>query len=116
MRGSPSIVRHEVEDTYLVLDDFGRNGRAWREADVEDARLESVITDLLNGEYRNPMRVVGFNMGESWSQDVSADVAHELRQRCDDQMRDVPFFLQDFVDRYKGRYTDVQLPLPMRLA
>jgi hypothetical protein len=28
----------------------------------------------------------------------------------------VPFFLQDFVDRYEGRYRDVQLPLPMRLA
>jgi uncharacterized cupin superfamily protein len=32
------------------------------------------------------------------------------------QLRDVPFFLQDFVDRYEGRYHDVQLPLPMRLA
>jgi len=31
-------------------------------------------------------------------------------------MRDVPFFLQDFVDRYEGRYDDVQLPLPMRLV
>jgi len=31
-------------------------------------------------------------------------------------MRDVPFFLQDFVDRYEGRYQDVQLPLPMRLV
>jgi len=28
-------------------------------------------------------------------------------------MRDVPFFLQDFTDRYAGRYRDVQLPLPI---
>jgi hypothetical protein len=62
------------------------------------------------------VRVVGFNTGEAWSEDVSAEVAHELRQRCDEQMRDVPFFLQDFVDRYEGRYSDVQLPLPMRLV
>ena len=116
MRGSPSIVPDDVQDTYLVLDDFGRNGRAWREADVEDTRLETVITDLLSGEYKSPVRVVGFNTGEGWSQDVSADVAHALRQRCDEQMRDVPFFLQDFVDRYEGRYTDVQLPLPIRLV
>jgi|tagenome__1003787_1003787.scaffolds.fasta_scaffold20984232_3 hypothetical protein len=114
MRTSPSIVPDEVQDTYLVLDDFGRNGRAWREADVEDTHLETVITDLLSGEYKNPVRVVGFNTGEGWSRDVSADVAHALRQRCDEQMRDVPFFLQDFVDRYEGRYTDVQLPLPIR--
>ena len=32
------------------------------------------------------------------------------------QMRDVPFFLQDFTDCHEGRYRDVQLPLPMRLA
>jgi hypothetical protein len=60
--------------------------------------------------------VVGFNTAEGWSQDVSADVAHEIRHRCDLQLRDVPFFLQGFVDRYEGRYQDVQLPLPMRLV
>ena len=37
-------------------------------------------------------------------------------QNCDLQLRDVPFFLQGFVDCYEGRYYDVQLPLPMRLA
>src|SRR5258708_34815450 len=94
----------------------GRNGRAWREADVEATDLETVILDLLEGQYKNPVRVVAFNTAEKWSQDVSADVAHELRRRCDLQLRDVPFFLQDFVDRYEGRYHDVQLPLPMPLA
>jgi hypothetical protein len=60
-------------------------------------------------------RVVAFNTAEKWSQDVSADVAHELRYRCDLQMRDIPFGLQDFVDRYEGRYNDIQLPLPLRI-
>jgi hypothetical protein len=95
---------------------FGRNGRAYREADVENTDLETVIVDLLEGQYKNPVRVVAFNAAQKWSQDVSADVAHELRQRCDMQMRDVPFFLQDFVDQYEGRYHDYQLPLPIRLA
>jgi hypothetical protein len=31
-------------------------------------------------------------------------------------MRDVPFYLENFVERYEGRYHDVQLPLPMRLV
>jgi hypothetical protein len=30
---------------------------------------------------------VGFNTAGGWSQDVSADVAQELRRRCDLQMR-----------------------------
>lgn len=114
---TPSIVPNgDDQNVYLVVDDFGRNGRAWREADVEATNLETVILDMLEGQYKNPVRVVGFNVAEGWSQDVSADVALELRQRCDQQMRDVPFFLQDFVDLYEGRYHDVQLPLLMRLV
>jgi hypothetical protein len=98
------------------VDDFGRKGRAYREADVETTDLETVIADLLDGQYQNPVRIVSFNTAEKRSQEVSVDVAHELRQRCDLQMRDVPFFLQNFVDRYEGRYHDVQLPLPLRLV
>ena len=115
---TPSIVPNgdDNQTVYLVLDDFGDLGRAYCETDVERTGLEAVISDPLSGQYKNPVRVVGFNTGEGWSEDVSADVARELRLRCDEQMRDVPFFLQDFVDRYEGRYHDVQLPLPMRLA
>jgi hypothetical protein len=53
---------------------------------------------------------------EKWSQDVSADIAHELRRRCDLQMRDVPFSIKDFIERHEGRYHDVQLALPIRLV
>ena len=114
---TPSIVPNGVDPSvYIVTDDLGRLGAVWREADVEKTDLETVIRDLLTGQYKNPVRVIGFNTAEGWSQDVSADVAHELRQRCDQQMRDVPFFLQEFVNRYEGSYHDVQLLLPMRLA
>ena len=34
--------------------------------------------------------------------DVSEDVAHELRGGCDLQMRNVPFFLQRLSVRYEG--------------
>jgi hypothetical protein len=114
---TPSIVPHAGDqNVYLVLDDLGGQGRIWPEASDETADLETVISDLLTGQYKDPVRVIGFNTAEGWSQDVSADVAQELRQRCDLQLRDIPFFLQDFVDRYEGRYRDIQLPLPMRLA
>jgi hypothetical protein len=114
---TPSIVpRDDDQNVYLVMDDLGRPGRVWREADAEATDLETVIIDLLDGQYSNPLRVVCFNATEQWSQDVSADVAGELRRRCDLQLRDVPFFLQEFVERYEGRYNDIQLPLPMRLV
>ncbi len=75
------------QTVYLVADDFGKLGRAWREADYEATDLETVIQDLLSGQYNNPIRVVAFNTEERWSEDVSEDVAHELRRRCDLQAR-----------------------------
>jgi hypothetical protein len=44
--------------------------------------LETVIQRLLEGQYNNPVRVVSFNTAEKWSQDISEDIAHELRRRC----------------------------------
>jgi hypothetical protein len=114
---TPSIIPDEDRQTvYLVADDVGKPGRAWTEADYERTDLETVIQDLLTGQYHYPIRVVAFNTADRWSEDVSVDIAHELRRRCDLQMRDIPFFLQDFTDRYEGRYHDIQLPLPMHLV
>jgi hypothetical protein len=114
---TPSILPDENDRTvYLVADEFGEPGRAWAEADCETTDRETVIQDLLTGQYHHPIRVVAFNTAERWSEDVSVEVAHELRRRCDLQMRDIPLFLQDFTDRYEGRYRDIQLPLPMRLV
>lgn len=86
----------------IVPNDFGRIGRAWREADYEATDLETVIQDLMTGQYRNPIRVVAFNTAERWSEDVSEDVARELRRRCYLQMCDVPAALLDFVERNEG--------------
>jgi hypothetical protein len=96
------------QDVYLVLDDFGgRIGQTWRETDAEAARLETVIADLLDGQYSNPIRIIGFNTAEGWSRDVSEDLAEALRQRCADQARDLAASLEQFVKRYQGRH-DVQ--------
>jgi len=64
--------------------------------------MEAVIEDLLSGQYNNPIRIVAFNTAERWSEDVSQDVAHELRRRCDLQLRDLPSSIQDFVERQEG--------------
>ena len=101
---TPSIIPSDNDETvYLVAEDFGKLGRAWREADYDEATdLETVIQDLLSGQYNNPIRVVAFNTDERWSEDVSEDVAHELRRRCDLQGSDVPSSIQDFVERHEG--------------
>ena len=101
---TPSIVPGGDDQTvYLVAEDFGRLGRAWREADYEATDLETVIQDLLSGQYNHPIRVVAFNTEERWSEDVSEDVAQELRRRCDLQMRELPVSICDFVEQHEGQ-------------
>jgi hypothetical protein len=93
---TPSIVPTEDDQmVYLVADDFRKIGRAWREAEYEATDLETVIQDLLTGQYTSPFRVVAFNTAERWSEDVSEDVARELRRRCDLQMCDLPSTISD---------------------
>ena len=100
---TPSIVPYDDQTAYLVADDFGPIGRAWREADLKTTDLETVIQDLMAGEYARPIRVAAFNTTERWSEDVSEDIAREIQRRCDLQLADVPSHLQDFVDRHARR-------------
>lgn len=99
MRTSPSMVpRLGDQDTYLVLDDFGgRVGRAWRETDEENADRETLINDLLAGEYSSPVRIVAFNTAEGWSRDVTVDIADELRRRCV-EYDEIPEIVLQFVE------------------
>ncbi len=101
---SPSIVPPgEDHDVYLVLDDFGgRIGQSWRETDVGHTDLETLIEDLLEDQYSNPVRIVAFNTAEGWSRDVSKEVAQILGQRCAEQRRDLVFSVQEFVDRHQN--------------
>ena len=51
---------------------------------------QTVITDPLDGQYNNPVRVVGvgFNTSDGWARDVSEEIADEIRRCCDLLMRD----------------------------
>ena len=98
MRTSPSIAPNEVErDIYLVLDDFGHLGRAWRETDEAGTNRATLVRNLLEGQYENPVRIVVFNTAEGWCRDVTVDIADELRRRyveCDEVPASVLNFLE----------------------
>jgi hypothetical protein len=98
MRSSPSIVPHGADhDTYLVLDDFGHLGRCWRETDAEAADRQTLIRDLVEGQYKSPVRIVAFNTAEGWSRDVTVDIADELRRRSF-EFGDLPSATLDFME------------------
>jgi hypothetical protein len=109
---TPSIMpAGDDQNVYIVVDDFGRSGRAYRETDVGSANLETTITGLMDGQYRNPIRVVAFNTAERWSEDVSEDVACEIRRRFDLQAADVPSTIQDFVESFEHNARQLTLRL-----
>jgi hypothetical protein len=97
MRASPSIVPHGADqDTYLVLDDFG--GQIfWSETDADSADRETLIRDLVDGQYGSPVRIVAFNTSEGWSRDVTMDIADELRRRYV-EFGEIPNSILDFLD------------------
>jgi hypothetical protein len=66
------------DDTvYLVLEDFGKFGQAYRETDPRQADRQTVLSNLLSGQYEHPLRIVAFNTTEGWARDVTAEIAGE---------------------------------------
>ena len=109
----PSIVPSGHDQTlYLVVNNFGNLGPAFTETDFGEADLETTITDLMSGQYSDPVRVVGFNTAEHWSEDASEDVARELLRRLELAGQELPASIAAFIDSHLG--PDRQLTL--RLA
>jgi hypothetical protein len=97
---SPGMVPYGADETvYLVVDSFS-SGSVYRETEIEKADLETIVGDLLSGQYNSPVRVVAFNTLEHWSEDVSSDVAAEIQMRCDIDGVPVPDHLTDFVQTH----------------
>jgi hypothetical protein len=109
---TPSLVPYGADQTvYLVIDRF-TGGNVYRETEAERADLETIITDLMSGQFDDPLRIVAFNTLEHWSEDVSEYIAFEIQTRYDIEGVDVPEHIRDFVASYVG--PDRQLTL--RLA
>jgi hypothetical protein len=97
---STSLVPNFDVTVHIVLDDFGKAGRAYRETDEAQASFETVVDDLLTGQFSNPVRVVAFNTAEGWSRDVSEDVAREVMRRVVEQGRSLAASSRQFVESY----------------
>jgi len=107
---TPSLVPYGADQTvYLVVDRFGRLGSVYRETEVERTDLETIIADLMSGQFNDPIRIVAFNTLEHWSDDVSEYIAFEIQTRCDIDGTPVPEHIRDFVSSYVG--PDRQLTL-----
>jgi hypothetical protein len=95
---SPSLVPGFDVDVYLVLDDFGQIGRAYREADENQADRATVIRRLIDGKYNNPVRIVCFNTAQGWARDVTEEIAREMKAWSEQKHEPLSPGLQDFID------------------
>jgi hypothetical protein len=86
------------EIVYLVVDNVAeRRGRVCRKTEVEPSDLETVILNLIAGQFNDPVRIVAFDALGRWSKDVSRELAEEIQTRCDIDAMPVPEHIQDFV-------------------
>lgn len=99
---TPSLVPDFDVAVHLVLDDFGKLGRAYRETDEARASFGEVVEDFLTGQFSNPLRVVAFNTSEGWARDVSEDVAWEVLRRAGNEGRSLPWSTREFVEFHVG--------------
>jgi hypothetical protein len=107
---APPRVPYGADETiFVVIENAGAAGGVEREAERSD--LETVVADLLAGQFEDPVRVLAFNTLEHWSKDLSAAVAREIQARCDSDGVPVPDHLKDFVEG-----TGAALGDPARLA
>jgi hypothetical protein len=81
-RGLPTEVTASV---YLVLD--------------RQAARPTVVTDLLSGRYRHPLRVVVFDAFDRSTHDVSAEIAAEVLSDARELDSEVPAAVRAFVER-----------------
>jgi hypothetical protein len=77
---APDAQPHDVT-VYMVLNDFSELGRAYVETDEAAVDEKTVVSNISDGEYSNPVRVVAFNTAEGWCRDVTEDIARALLER-----------------------------------
>jgi hypothetical protein len=85
---------------YIVAEDFGDFGRTFRETDIAEADHDTIVRNMISGEYGNPLRIVAFNTVGGWSRDVSGEIAYDLLDRAYDADTTLSAGAKRFIDRH----------------
>ncbi len=100
----PSLVpagpEHFDTAVHIVLEDFGKLGRAYRETDEAEADEQTLIDDILSGQFGHIARVVAFNTVEGWSRDVTEDIAREVVEQAHQKGLEIRDGALELVERF----------------
>jgi hypothetical protein len=72
------MVPYGADETVCLIIDRFSPGTVYLETEIERTDLEAIISNLLIGQFNDPVGVIAFNTLEHWVADVSADVAVEI--------------------------------------
>ena len=87
-------------DFYLVIEGFGDRGPSFLETDVAQADRATIVSNMISGESRDPLRVVAFNTVEGWSRDVSEEIAYDVLDRAYNADTTLSAAAKRFTDRH----------------
>jgi hypothetical protein len=88
---------------HMLLDDFGRSGRAWREMDEEETDERDVVYEIIYGEFNRPIKIVAFNLEEKWVRDVTEDIARAIIETATAERLTLSRAAAEFVERMTGK-------------
>jgi hypothetical protein len=76
--------------------------------DDRETDRQTLIRDMLDGQYENPVRIVAFNTAEGWSRDVSEDIANDLQDAWSNRA-EISASVEEFIQEHATRKMARQL-------
>ena len=68
---------------HFVLCDFGKYGKSFIETDPNEADRDTIVRNMICGQYNRPLRVIALNPSGGWSRDVSEEIAKAVLVAAD---------------------------------
>ena len=100
MTTSPSLVpdKPDAGPLHFVLCEFGEFGRAFIETDPAAADEATIISNMLSGQYDQPMQVIAVELAVGTSRDVSAEIARKVEAAAFADERNLTRGVQAFIE------------------
>ena len=87
---------------HMLLDDFSR-ARAWREMDEEHTDERDIVSEIIDGEFNRPIKIVAFNLEENWVRYVTEDIARAVIETATAERQQLSRAAAEFVARATGK-------------
>src|SRR5258708_33593435 len=85
-------------DLHFVLCDFGALGTAYVETVPTEVDRDTIIRNMMSGEYDHPLHVIAVNPAKGWARDVSEDIARALVENAVRGGQSLPPCTQSFLE------------------